>query len=76
MGQVVESKAGRNRLPVEFPDDESVLIFHEAIYQALYINGAGFTNFQHYRLASWLTAVWNADLRHASMRNRSPHSAG
>ena len=30
-----------NRLPVEFPDDESMRISHEAIYQALYIEGRG-----------------------------------
>ena len=28
-----------NRLRVEFPDDESMRISHEAIYQALYIQG-------------------------------------
>jgi len=30
-----------NRLPVEFPDDESMRISHEAIYQALYVEGRG-----------------------------------
>jgi IS30 family transposase len=30
-----------NRLPVDFPDDESMRISHEAIYQALYIEGRG-----------------------------------
>lgn len=29
------------RLPVEFPDDESMRISHEAIYQSLYIQGRG-----------------------------------
>ena len=29
------------RLPVDFPDDESMRISHEAIYQALYIQGRG-----------------------------------
>ncbi len=29
------------RLPIEFPDDESMRISHEAIYQALYIEGRG-----------------------------------
>ena len=29
------------RLPVDFPDDESMRISHEAIYQALYIEGRG-----------------------------------
>ena len=29
------------RLPVEFPDDEHMRISHEAIYQALYIQGRG-----------------------------------
>lgn len=30
-----------NRLPVDFPDDESMRISHEAVYQALYIQGRG-----------------------------------
>jgi len=30
-----------NRLPLEFPDDGSMRISHEAIYQALYIQGRG-----------------------------------
>ena len=30
-----------NRLRVEFPDDESVRISHEAIYQALYVESRG-----------------------------------
>jgi IS30 family transposase len=30
-----------NRLPVEFPDDERMRISHEAIYQALYVEGRG-----------------------------------
>jgi IS30 family transposase len=30
-----------NRLPVEFPDDASMRISHEAIYQALYVQGRG-----------------------------------
>ncbi len=30
-----------NRLKVEFPDDESMRISHEAIYQALYVQGRG-----------------------------------
>jgi len=30
-----------NRLPVEFPDDETMRISHEAIYQALYVQGRG-----------------------------------
>ena len=29
------------RLPIEFPDDEAMRISHEAIYQALYIEGRG-----------------------------------
>lgn len=30
-----------NRLQIDFPDDESMRISHEAIYQALYIQGRG-----------------------------------
>jgi IS30 family transposase len=30
-----------NRLPVDFPDDDSMRISHEAIYQALYVQGRG-----------------------------------
>jgi IS30 family transposase len=30
-----------NRLPVDFPDDESMRISHEAIYQSLYVEGRG-----------------------------------
>ena len=30
-----------NRLPVDFPDDESMRISHEAIYQSLFIEGRG-----------------------------------
>ena len=30
-----------NRLPIDFPDDESMSISHEAIYQSLFIQGRG-----------------------------------
>ena len=30
-----------NRLPLDFPEDESMRISHEAIYQALYVQGRG-----------------------------------
>ncbi len=33
-----------NRLKIEFPDDESMPISHEAIYQALYVEGRGALN--------------------------------
>jgi IS30 family transposase len=36
-----------NRLPVDFPDDTSMRISHEAIYQALYIQGQGGLEREH-----------------------------
>jgi IS30 family transposase len=35
LGQLVEPEQIANRLPVDFPDDESIRISHEALYQAL-----------------------------------------
>ena len=37
----MESEQIANRLRLEFPDDESMRISHEAIYQALYIESRG-----------------------------------
>lgn len=33
--------ASRHRLPIDFPDDETMRISHEAIYQALFVQGRG-----------------------------------
>ena len=41
VGALVESGADANRLGVDFPDDGSMRISHEAIYQALYVQGRG-----------------------------------
>jgi IS30 family transposase len=41
MGNGVEPEQISNRLPLDFPDDESMRISHEAIYQALYVQGRG-----------------------------------
>ena len=42
MGERVEPLSTISiRLPVDFPDDESMRISHEAIYQALYIESRG-----------------------------------
>src|SRR5512144_2825952 len=54
-----------HRLRVEFPDDESMRISHEAIYQALYVQGRG-------ALRRELTAC----LRTAAARPAGPHQAG
>ncbi len=41
MGEVVEPKQISQRLVVDFPDNESMRISHEAIYQALFVQGRG-----------------------------------
>ena len=41
MGQGLEPGADRPALLVDFPDDETMRISHEAIYQALFIQGRG-----------------------------------
>lgn len=33
-----------NRIKIDFPEDESMRISHEAVYQALYIEGRGALN--------------------------------
>ena len=41
LGQGVEPGADRPRLRLDFPGDETMRISHEAIYQALYVQGRG-----------------------------------
>ncbi len=41
LGDGLEPRAISRRLVVDFPDDEGMRISHEAIYQALYIEGRG-----------------------------------
>ena len=41
MGDSLEPGADPHRLKVDFPDDESMRISHEAIYQSLFIEGRG-----------------------------------
>lgn len=41
MGDRVEPEQISHRLKVDFPDDESMRISHEAIYQSLFIQGRG-----------------------------------
>src|SRR5512144_2410710 len=54
------------RLPVDFPDDESMRISHEAIYQALYVQGRG-------ALRRELSACLRTG---RALRPASPHEAG
>jgi IS30 family transposase len=41
VGTIVEPEQIASRLPIDFPDDDTMRISHEAIYQALYIQGRG-----------------------------------
>ena len=41
MGDGLEPGADLEPAPIDFPDDESMRISHEAIYQALFIEGRG-----------------------------------
>ena len=40
-GEVLEPEQISNRLQLDFPDDESMRVSHEAIYQSLYVQGRG-----------------------------------
>ena len=41
MGKHLEPEQIAHRLPVDFPDDETMRISHEAIYQALFVQSRG-----------------------------------
>src|SRR4051794_15178864 len=41
MGNAWSPEQIARRLPVDFPDDETMRISHEAIYQALFVQGRG-----------------------------------
>jgi transposase len=52
-----------NRLRIDFPDDESMRISHEAIYQSLYVQGRGALRRE---LTARNASAWAGTLDHAS----------
>ena len=65
-----------NRLPVDFPDDESMRISHEAIYQALYVQGRGALQARAGRLPAHRPRAARAAGPHSRAAARVRHPRG
>jgi transposase InsO family protein len=61
------------RLPIDFPDDETLRISHEAIYQALFVQNRGALR-REARLAviSYIEGWYNPARRHSGIAYLSP----
>ena len=65
-----------NRLPIDFPDDGSMRISHEAIYQALYIQGRGALQARAGRLPAHRAGPAGPARPHRQRGKRSRHPRG